>query len=112
MFAHQSAGVFTVHSAFFLSNNLRLMTDAPAKTPLRMTASEFVTCMAVMAGAAKVGPRKPKRHRYASVKREPIADKFRWIESKEGERTKFPVYAITLTKIPRGKQYPYSSKSR
>ena len=52
--------LFTVHSEFFLSNNLRLMTDAPVKTPLRMTAKEFVTAIAVMAGAAKVNKRPPK----------------------------------------------------
>jgi len=38
-----------------------LMTDASAKTPLRMTAQEFVTCIAVMAGAGKVKERKPAR---------------------------------------------------
>ena len=73
------------------------------------TASEFVTCMAVMAGAAKVN-QKPRKPKYSQVSRKPIEGKFRWIENKEGERTKFPVYAITLTKIPRGKKYPYSSK--
>ena len=40
------------------------MTDAAEKSPgesIRMTANEFVACMAVMAGAAKVKERKPKR---------------------------------------------------
>ena len=43
------------------------MTSDPAKTPLRMTAQEFVTCIAVMAGAAKVKERKPKRPRIVDL---------------------------------------------
>ena len=72
------------------------MTGDPAKTPLRMTATEFVTAMAIMAGAAKLS-QKPRKPRYAQVKREVIQGKFRWIKNDKGERTKFPVYAITLT---------------
>jgi hypothetical protein len=48
------------------------MTSDPAKTPLRMTAREFVTCLHVMAASAELVPRKPKRQRYAVVKRDPL----------------------------------------
>ena len=49
------------------------MTETAKKAePVRMTAREFVTCLAVMSGAAKLAPRKPKRHRYAIVSREPL----------------------------------------
>jgi hypothetical protein len=37
-----------------------------------MTASEFVTCMAVMAGAAKAKPRKPKQPRLVVLEEKPL----------------------------------------
>jgi hypothetical protein len=82
--------------------------------PVRMTAQEFVSCMAVMLGAAKVKERKPKQPRYIELQRKPIEGKFRWIVGRDLEgnvkRIKAPVLAITLTKVSRGKQYPHSSK--
>ena len=90
------------------------MTDAPEKTPLRMTAQEFVTCLAVMAGAAKVSSKPPKPPKYIELSRTPIEGKFRWIEGKDIEgnfkRIKAPVHAITVTRVNLTKKYPHCSK--
>ena len=46
------------------------MTDAQKKSPgesIRVTATEFVTAMAVMAGAAKLKERKPRQPRLVVI---------------------------------------------
>jgi hypothetical protein len=100
------------------------MTSDPAKTPLRMTAQEFVTCIAVMAGAAKVKERKPKNLRLVVMETKPIPGKFRWhtvpagaivtdgpekVEVKTARRVKVPVHHVICTHLNHGKKYPLCS---
>jgi hypothetical protein len=75
------------------------------KTPLRMTAREFVTCLAVMAQSGKPKRKVPHRPKFIELRREPIEGKFRWARNEKGERVKAPVFHITTTKVNTSRLY-------
>ena len=107
--------LFTLYTEFipFSFQGLGMTETAKKAEPVRMTAREFITALAVLAGTAKLTPRKSKHHRYAIVGREVLfrpaksknglpgvqAPVFRWVMDKDGNRVKEAVNKITLTTL-------------
>src|SRR5215831_2821898 len=98
------------------------MNSSPEKSPaapIRMTAQEFVTCIAVMAGQAKLNPAKKKSPpRLVPLEEKPLTRPdgkavWKWVHGKtldgKAESIKVPVKLIVCTHLPRGKKYPHCS---
>lgn len=83
--------------------------------PLRMTAREFVACLAVLAGAAKLKPRQPKRTHLIVIGSKPLnrpngQPVWAWVKNASGGREKVQLHELICTHVNHGKVYPRSSK--